>query len=452
MRENAADCGVRVFWSAMNTLLIRLSAAALVVASSALAQGPAGYYATVDATNSTTLRATLHAVIKYHVKIPYTASGTDTWDVLDAASEDPSNTSRILDLYENLSLAKQGGGNSFYNREHTWPNSYGFPVDGACNYPYTDCHMLFLSDIAYNSSRGNAPYRSCAGCNELTTALNNGMGGGSGSYPGNSNWSNGSGTSSNWETWIGRRGDVARAIFYADIRYEGGVHGGTGCSEPDLIVTDSTSLISTTGGNASVAYMGIKSVLLQWHQQDPPDAWEMHKNDVVYSFQGNRNPFVDHPEWIDCLHMGACSTVASYCTSGVTTNGCAASMGATGTPSVSASSGFVMSATGVEGQKTGLIFYGISGPKASLWAFGSTSFLCVKAPTQRMQTQNSGGATNGCNGTISADWLAYLSTHPSALGQPFAAGQVVNAQCWFRDPPAPSSTNLSNGLQFTTSP
>ena len=287
----------------MDNTLLRIAAAVIAVSASLSAQAPPGYYASVDTTNAGTLRATLHAVIKDHTKIPYTATATDTWDVLNSANEDPTNTAHILDLYGNQSLVKQSGGNNFYNREHTWPNSYGFPSDVPCNYPYTDCHMLFLCDIAYNASRGNAPFRNCSGCTEFATVLNNGLGGGSGAYPGNSNWSNGSGTTNNWETWIGRRGDVARAILYADVRYEGGVHGVTGCVEPDLIVSDSQSLIagSATGSNASVAYMGIKSVLLQWHQQDLPDTWERRKNDVVFGFQHNRNPFIDHPEWADCL-------------------------------------------------------------------------------------------------------------------------------------------------------
>ncbi len=439
----------------MPSPVLRPLSATLLLVTPLIAQGPPpNYYASVDTTNPTTLRATLHAVIDDHTRIPYTASAVDTWDVLALASENPTNTTRILDVYGNESLAKETGGNNFYNREHTWPNSYGFPVDGGCNYPYTDCHMLFLSDIFYNSERGNAPYRNVTNGAEYTTVANAGLGGGSGVYPGNSNWGNGQGTSNGWETWIGRRGDVARAILYADVRYEGGSHGPSGCAEPDLIVTDSQSLIagSSTGNNTSVAYMGMKTVLLQWHQQDPPDAWERRRNDVIASFQGNRNPFIDHPEWVSCIFSGSCSVAVAYCTSSTTTNGCVPSLAATGTPSVAASSGFVITASNVEGQRTGLIFYGVNGPKSSVWAVGSTSFLCVKAPTQRMNSFNSGGTNNTCTGALATDWLTYLSTHPNAVGQPFATGTVVNAQAWFRDPPAPGATNLSNGLQFTTRP
>lgn len=425
-----------------------------LTATPLLVQGPPGYYASVNPASPSTLRSSLHALIDDHVRVPYTASATDTWDVLNAACEDPTNAGRVLDLYKNAALTKQSGGNNFYNREHTWPNSYGFPVDGGCNYPYTDCHMLFICDIQYNTDRGNAPYRNCSGCQEFTTLANAGVGGGSGGYPGNSNWGSGSTVTNSWEVWSARRGDVARAILYADVRYEGGSHGGTGCAEPDLIVTDTQSLIasSSTGNNLSVAYMGMKTVLLQWHQQDPPDAWERRKNDVVHSFQGNRNPFIDHPEWVVCLFSNSCAVATTYCTAGTTTNGCLPTMNATGNPSIAASSGFTLSTANVEGQKTGLIFYGLTGPNAAVWAPGSTSFLCVKSPTQRLTSQNSGGTANLCNGSFSVDWLNFLSTRPTALGQPFSSGQVVYVQAWLRDPPAPGTTNLSNALQFTTRP
>ncbi|MBL8749016.1 MAG: endonuclease [Planctomycetes bacterium] len=271
-------------------------------------QGPPGYYASVNATNPTSLRATLHAVIDDHTKITYTGSGTDTWTVLELADQNPANSSQILDLYKNTGFAKQGGGNSFYNREHSWPNSYGFPNDGAANYPYTDCHHLFLCDIAYNADRANLPFKNgTASWTERTTAVNGGQGGGSGTFPGNSNWF--STSSDGWQTWSGRKGDVARAMFYMDIRYEGGTHGITGAAEPDLRLTDNASLIQTTGGNASIAYMGLLATLVQWHQQDPVDAKEIARNDVIYGFQGNRNPFIDHPEWVACLYSNQCVRV-----------------------------------------------------------------------------------------------------------------------------------------------
>lgn len=281
-----------------------------LLAPTLAAQAPPNYYLSVDASNPASLRATLHAVIDDHTRFPYTASSTDTWDILELADQNPNNASQIVDVYKNAAYAKSGGGNTNYNREHSWPMSYGFPVDTGSNYPYTDCHQLFLVDIAYNGSRGNNPFRACnSGCTEFTTLVNNGSGGGAGVFPGNSNWLSGSGATGTWQTWNARKGDIARALFYLDVRYEGGTHGVTGAAEPNLILTDNESLIasSNTGSNLSVAYMGMLSVLIQWHAADPVDARELVRNDRVFQFQGNRNPFVDHPEWVGCLFSGVCS-------------------------------------------------------------------------------------------------------------------------------------------------
>jgi hypothetical protein len=148
-----------------------------------------------------------------------------------------------------------------------------------------------------------------------------------------------------------------------------------------------------------------------------------------------------------------CSAPSSYCTAGTSANGCTATMAAVGSPSASQGSGFTLSASGVEGVKSGLIFYGITAALANPWAGGaSSSFLCVKAPTQRTPAQQSGGTAGACDGTLSLDWNAYVANNPGALGTPFTPGQVVWSQAWYRDPPSPGTTSLSNGMRFTVGP
>lgn len=142
---------------------------------------------------------------------------------------------------------------------------------------------------------------------------------------------------------------------------------------------------------------------------------------------------------------------SSYCTSGVTSSGCTPTISASGAASASASSGFTLTVTGVEGAKDGHLFYGLSGPHAAPWG-SSSHFLCVKAPSQRTGTQNSGGTAGVCDGVVSLDWCAYVATHPTALGAPFSAGTSVWAQLYFRDPPGPKTTALSNALTFTVIP
>jgi len=271
--------------------LATVLALALTLGGPVLADPPVGYYDTVDLSSPATLRATLHAVIDGHTKIPYTSSSTDTWDVLELADEDPYDPARILDLYRNRVFTKYGGGNNDYNREHTWPNSYGFPDDGSSNKPYSDCHHLFLCDIGYNNDRADLVFGDClSGCTARATDVYDGQSG--------VNYFRTAEPVGVWETWGGRRGDCARAILYMDVRYEGDA------GEPDLVATDDLDLIVScqTGNNEPIAYMGILTVLLQWHEEDPVDDRERHRNDVVFQYQHNRNPFIDHPEWVDLLY------------------------------------------------------------------------------------------------------------------------------------------------------
>ncbi|HET9483789.1 MAG TPA: endonuclease, partial [Xanthomonadales bacterium] len=286
--------------------------------------GAGDYYSGVDDSSCVALRATLHALIDDHVVYPYSSSSTDTWDILESADEDPLDASKVLDIYRNRSYTKVDcrtgvssscatGDANRYNREHTWPNSLGFGSDtlgGLPNPPYTDTHMLYVSAVDYNSNRGNKPYATCSTTSTCSSPENatdayGGFGGGSGTYPGNSNWNLAGG----YEVWNHRRGDAARAIFYMAVRYDGGTHGGTGQVEPDLEITDTSSLISTTPTGGKY-YMGLRTTLLAWHEADAPDARESLRNDVVFSYQQNRNPFIDHPEWVEIAFADPCTGTA----------------------------------------------------------------------------------------------------------------------------------------------
>jgi hypothetical protein len=145
---------------------------------------------------------------------------------------------------------------------------------------------------------------------------------------------------------------------------------------------------------------------------------------------------------------------SSYCTAGTSTNGCVPAISATAQPSASLASACSISISGLEGQKFGIIFYGINntGFVPTAWGVGSTSFLCVKGPTQRTGTANSGGTIAACNGALSLNWNAYQTANPGSVGNPFAAGNHVYVQGWYRDPPAPKTTNLSDALDMTMQP
>ena len=277
------------------------------------APAPSSYYAPVDASSPGALRSTLHQVIDDHVRFPYTSSSTDTWDILNDADENPANPSTVLDLYKNATFADGCSSGCAWNREHTWAKSYGFQTEsGSAATPYTDAHHLRTTDAGYNSARSNLPHGECvSGCSEYPTEVNAGFGG-----SGQPNRGTGGSISCTtptaaqvWEVWDHRKGDVARSILYMDLRYEGGT--GPLGAEPDLIASDDLSLMyaettSCGDGYMPVAYHGMLSTLLAWHTADPPDADEIRRNDQVWCYQQNRNPFVDHPEWVDCIYLGSC--------------------------------------------------------------------------------------------------------------------------------------------------
>jgi len=319
---DAAEACTRV----LRVEVVAASRRVLGVASLAAscASAPSTYYSSVDASSPAALRATLHAVIDDHVRFPYTSTSTDTWDILNDADENPANPSTVLDVYRNSTFADGCSTGCAWNREHTWAKSFGFQTEsGSAATPYTDAHHLRASDAGYNSARSNLPHGECvSGCATYPTDVNAGFGGAD-----QPNRGTGGAISCTtpapgqvWETWDHRKGDVARSILYMDVRYEGGT--GPLGAEPDLIATDDLELMyaettSCGDGYQPVAYHGMLSALLAWHDADPPDADELRRNDQVWCYQQNRNPFVDHPEWVECLYRGNCGGGASLSFEGI---------------------------------------------------------------------------------------------------------------------------------------
>lgn len=139
------------------------------------------------------------------------------------------------------------------------------------------------------------------------------------------------------------------------------------------------------------------------------------------------------------------NNVSTYCTAKLTSGGCTPQITTSGGPSLSAPSGFVISASEVEPQKFGLYFYGLSGPAAAPFQGG---YLCVQPPTRRTPAQNSGGAAP-CSGAYDFDWNAWLASGADPL---VTVGAAIHGQYWFRDPASPSTTGLSGGVAYTTCP
>lgn len=230
---------------------------------------PAGYYNNASGKYGTQLKSALHSIVRNHVRYPYTSSSTDTWDILKQTDKDTTNSANVTLLY--TGWTKDGedeyAGGSGWNREHVWPNSHGFPNQG--DTAYTDVHHLRPSDISVNSARGNKDFDN-----------------GGTQYIDGDGPTNCYRDSDSWEPRPEVKGDVARMIFYMATRYEGSY---------DLELVDYTN----TPNNP---ILGKLSTLLEWNRQDPPDDFERNRNDVIYSYQQNRNPFIDHPEYVDRIY------------------------------------------------------------------------------------------------------------------------------------------------------
>lgn len=235
-----------------------------------------GYYSGISG-YGTALKADLHELIRTTHTTEYSYDAL--WTQLRYTDEDPDNSNNIIEIYTGWSVPKThyGGGTTQWNREHTWSKSHG--GFGESRPAGTDLHHLRPCDATVNSAKGNKDF------DEGGTLYIDGSP--YGSYSGNTG--NFSSTYS-WEPRDEDKGDVARMLMYMAVRYEA-----TDTSF-DLELVDSVNT-SPTGQ----PYYGKLSTLLQWHNSDPVDARERQRNDRIYERQGNRNPFIDHPEFAQYL-------------------------------------------------------------------------------------------------------------------------------------------------------
>lgn len=145
-----------------------------------------------------------------------------------------------------------------------------------------------------------------------------------------------------------------------------------------------------------------------------------------------------------------CCPPTIVCSNGASSAGCTPTISFTGAASASGATNLAVQALSVDGQRSGLFFYGVSGSLAQPW--NATSSLCVKAPTQRTRLQSSQGSVGQCDGAIQFDWNSWFTSHPGSLGSPFAAGDQVVLQGWLRDPASPKGSHLTSALSIDVCP
>ncbi len=249
------------------------------------------YYSGTDTLTGDTLKDRLHLIIEGHTVFTY----DEVWDLLKYSDEDPANTDNVICLYTGWSLAKSeaGGDGDQWNREHVWAKSHGdFDTEDG---PGTDVHHLRPTDVSVNAARSNYDFDEAAEASAYLTDKLPTL-----------NKLETRGTYKIWEPRPEVRGDIARMMFYMATRYEadGEFTDGSGFTRNvDLEMSESDN----TGTDPAI---GKLSTLLKWHILDPVDDWERRRNSRVFEYQKNRNPFIDHPEFVEKI-WGAASGITA---------------------------------------------------------------------------------------------------------------------------------------------
>ncbi len=256
-----------------NTLL-----ASFLFITIAGAQVPPGYYDAATGLSGTALQAALHNIIKNHTVVDYGSlitwfqstdvkTGNVVWDMY---SDVPGGTPPYVYHYNSGDeCGNAGSEGSCYNREHSWPKSWF----GGEVYPmYSDLFHLYPTDGYVNNRRNNYPYGDVGTAS--WTSLNGSRLGGC---------SDQGYTGTVFEPIDEYKGDFARSYLYMSTRYYTEDAGWPGSP-----MTDGSQLKSWA-----------LQVMLAWSAQDPVSPKETDRNDAVYQAQNNRNPFIDHPEFIN---------------------------------------------------------------------------------------------------------------------------------------------------------
>lgn len=252
--------------------------AVFIITVKKIEQTLSDYYRGAEGLSGDALKAFLHNIIKDHRTYSY----DDTADLLKQTDEDPDNPNNVILFYTGRSESKSAYSSQVWNKEHVWAKSHG---DFGTKRPAgSDIHNLRPTDAQMNSTRGNKDF------DEGGSKVNVNRGYGPGSSFSYSD-------SDSFEPRAEVKGDVARILFYMATRYEGEK------GEPDLELNDRVN-------NGSAAYHGRISVLIRWHHEDPVDDFERNRNEVIYSYQGNRNPFIDYPEFADMIWGSKATTSA----------------------------------------------------------------------------------------------------------------------------------------------
>ncbi len=265
----------------------------ILITVTGFGQIPAGYYNTATGLHSAQLKTALHKIIRGHTKYNY----DHLWTSFYTTDDKPNGT--VWDMYSDIPDATPNGSppyvytfgvagnqcattpgyeNSCYNREHSFPKSWFSGVES--DTMYTDKFHLYPADSYVNSRRNNYPYGQVT--NPTWTSLN-GSKLGPCSYPGY--------TGIVFEPRNDFKGDLARTYFYMATRYESRIASWADDDPYGNAIMNATSF--------PCFEPWFLNMLLAWNAADPVSQKEIDRNNDIYAnYQHNRNPFIDHPEYV----------------------------------------------------------------------------------------------------------------------------------------------------------
>lgn len=228
---------------------------------------PVGYYSSLEGKSGNVLKQAIQDIIA-NPSVVHAHNYGDVNIILQTADQNPLNSNEVWLMYKEFPRSKlliqtTGNGVGKWNREHIYPQSRGGFSNGTADiadginiwettnanmlvHGHADAHHIRAEDGSENSSRNNKDF----GLSDY-----NGFAGNAGSW----------------------KGDVARAVFYMSIRYNG------------------LDVVNGNPADSTVGQLGDLATLLLWNTQDPADDFEMNRNNYIYTWQLNRNPFIDYP-------------------------------------------------------------------------------------------------------------------------------------------------------------
>ncbi|MDD4153938.1 MAG: endonuclease [Bacilli bacterium] len=242
---------------------------------------PATYYNSVNGLSGNSLLFGLHDLMisTHQTYTSYDDNGSNLYQT--NTDRDPNNSNNIIAWYSQASISKTWNGT--YNREHVWPKSLsnGLYVESGAG---ADMHHIRPTIVAINSARGNKLFGNVSASYSTIT------------YGAGNLVSKYSTADNIFEPHNEVKGDAARIIMYMYVHYNSSKALGNGST-----IESYTGTMPITNVIKAPTTSAAWDLLLDWNQIDPVDVLETNRNNQVAIYQGNRNPFIDNPDYASSI-------------------------------------------------------------------------------------------------------------------------------------------------------